>query len=231
MYGGPESAAMLSSPEMFNALDAGSTGSAAEYIQPTLNHALRVWWAFYWRTSIISGVLSIAAGYGLRQLYENTALPAVWIAWAGRISPYAFFYFIAIFVIRGLLQKRFKQFRIALCDQAITDGSKLVEPTFPRALRVWWMYSWRAAIYGLVALVIVSYPMGLTLGLFAPSPAVMGLFGLVLGIVIAAGVGLFVIYSNILDEDIGDFHVTLLPHERASSEAPQPSPAVVVPRG
>jgi hypothetical protein len=44
-----------------------------------------------------------------------------------------------------------------------------------------------------------------------------------LGLVIAAAVGLFVIYSNLLDEDIGDFHVGLVPR---SVGAPVPQPVI-----
>src|SRR5205085_7952408 len=97
---------MLSAPEMFNAPQTNS-GLQPGYIQPTLNHALRVWWAFYWRTSVISGILAVAVVYGLRQLYENTALSGFWIGWGMRASPYVLFYFVAIFVMRGLVHKRF----------------------------------------------------------------------------------------------------------------------------
>lgn len=57
--------------------------------------------------------------------------------------------------------------------------------------------------------------MGLSLGLFAPSPIVTAVFATALGFVISAGVGLYVIYSSILDEDIADFHVCLWPCEVA----------------
>ena len=170
-----------------------------------------MWWAFYWRTSLISWILTIPTAYGLRQVYENTSTSAALIGWAQPILPYASFYLPAIFVIRLVLHKNFRHFRIALSAQTGVPASQPLEPTFARAIRVWWIYSWRTVVYGIVAFVIVSYPMGLTLGLFAPGPVVMGLFATGLGIAVAAGVGLFVIYSNILDEDIGDFHVSLLP--------------------
>jgi hypothetical protein len=41
-------------------------------------------------------------------------------------------------------------------------------------------------------------------------PTLSRFFALIVQYVIAAAVGLFVIYSNILDEEIGDFRVTLL---------------------
>jgi hypothetical protein len=79
-------------------------------------------------------------------------------------------------------------------------------------------------VYSLVAYVVVSYPMGLTLGLFNPGPAVMALFATGLAFVIGAGVGLFVLYSNVLDEDIADFRVRLLLREVGAI-----APADVVP--
>src|SRR5216683_4395269 len=210
---------MLSSPEMFNASLAGSSAPAADYIQPTFNHGLRVWWAFYWRASLISGFLTVAVGYGLRQLYENTATSAALISWAQRIVPYALFYFVAIFVVRAILHKSFRHFCIALSAQGLAPGAQILEPTFARTMRVWWTYSWRTSVYGIVAWVIISYPMGLSVGLFAPRPLVMALLATGLSIAIAAGVGLFVFYSNVLDEDIGDFHVSLLPRAREQESA------------
>ena len=209
---------MLSSPGMFDApQDATSSALAGDYVQPTLNHALRVWWAFYWRTSLIAGVLSFLISICIRLLYENTAVSAALIGWTEKISPYALFYFIAIFVFRSILHKKFRHFRLALAAQSSPDAAQALQPTVNRALLVWWAYSWRTVIFSAIAGVVVSYPMGLTLGLFAPSPLVLQLFSTGLGMAVGAAVGLYVIYSNILDEDIGDFHVSLLPIEKVAA--------------
>jgi hypothetical protein len=219
---------MLSSPEMFNAPQAQSQSTvtaSAEYIQPTLNHGLRVWWAFYWRTSVISGVLSFAAAYGVHQLYENTTTSAILIQWTQRLIPYVFSYAVAFFVMRSILHKDFRHFRVALSSQSQAPGAQSLEPTFRRTLRVWWAYSWRTAIFGIVALVIVSFPMGLMLGLFAPPPVILSLFSTILGLVVGGGVGLFVLYSNVLDEELGDFRVVLLHRART----PEPSAVGAVP--
>ena len=45
------------------------------YVQPNLNHGLRIWWAFYWPTTLAATLLTIAANLGLRQIYENTNAP------------------------------------------------------------------------------------------------------------------------------------------------------------
>jgi hypothetical protein len=203
---------------------AGPASPADEYIQPNLGHALRVWWAFYWRASLISGVLAFGAAYGLRMLYENTAVRALWIGWAMKLAPYALFYGVAIFVIRSVLHKSFRHFRIALSPMGTPGTQTVLEPTLNSAVRVWWVYSWRVVIFSFVALVIVSYPMGIVLGLFAPDPMVMGLFTTGLGFFVSAGVGLYVIYSNILDEDIADFHVCLLPREAVAIAPPEGVP-------
>ena len=31
------------------------------YIQPTLGHGLRIWWAFYWRNTLLSLIVMLAA--------------------------------------------------------------------------------------------------------------------------------------------------------------------------
>ena len=55
------------------------------------------------------------------------------------------------------------------------------------------------------------------------SPALGQIFSQLMGLVIAGTVRLFVIYSNLLDEDIADFHVGLVPR---SVGEPVPQPAI-----
>jgi hypothetical protein len=66
----------------------------------------------------------------------------------------------------------------------------------------------------------VIYPTGIFVGLFRPSPAFSYVFFGLLGFVVGGSVALFVIYSNILEEDIGDFRVSLLPREVGNRSAP-----------
>jgi hypothetical protein len=126
--------------------------------------------------------------------------------------------------MRFVLHKRFSSFRVALWseDGQLSETDEM--PSWSRVIRVWWAYSWRALIYSAVGGVVVGYPMGLMVGIVSPSPVVMKLFGTVLGIVVGAGVGLYVIYSSILDENIADFRVGLL-----SLEAPEPTMTEALP--
>jgi len=70
--------------------------------------------------------------------------------------------------------------------------------------------------------------MGMFVELFKPSPFLASLIFLLIGFVIGGALSLFVIYSNVLDEDIGDFRVVLLPRENAvpahQSLASDPAP-------
>jgi hypothetical protein len=80
-----------------------------------------------------------------------------------------------------------------------------------RAFRIWWTFTWRGVVYTVVLIFITNIPVGFIVGaVTAISPAGGQVFGLLVGIGMAAAVGLFVIYSNLLDEDIGDFHVGLV---------------------
>ena len=42
------------------------------YVQPTLGHGLRIWWAFFWPTNLISMFLVIVVNFWLRYLYQNS---------------------------------------------------------------------------------------------------------------------------------------------------------------
>ena len=103
----------------------------------------------------------------------------------------------------------------ALSNQR-TGWCCILPPTFRRTARVWWTFCWRAVIYRIIAAVAVSFPLGWTMGFLAailPGRATSALITLAVQITLDAVVGMFVIYSNILDEDISDFRVALLPRE------------------
>jgi hypothetical protein len=181
------------------------------YIQPTLDHALRIWWAFYWPTQLAAFFTMLPLNYAVKRVYGNSALPTEWLTWFLRIEPYLVTYTIALFVMRYILGKRFRHFRIALLPSAARGGQELLEATFERTLRVWWTYLWRNLALSLLGIVFVIYPAGMFVGLFNPAPVVAGLFFGLLGLVLNAALSLFVIYSSILDEQFDDFRVSLLP--------------------
>jgi hypothetical protein len=66
-------------------------------------------------------------------------------------------------------------------------------------------------MYRFLLLFITTMPMGVVLGLFIGSPVAHALVQFLVGITIDVAAGHFIIYSNILDEDFGDFRVSLLP--------------------
>jgi hypothetical protein len=195
-----------------------------DYIQPTLGYALRIWWALYWRTTAISLVLIGLTTLALRAMYQAALLSPSIVIWASKLSPYILTYAAVIPVMRFVLHKRFSSFRIALWSHDGQISAPDEKPSWDRTIRIWWTYSWRTLIYSLVGTVVVGYPMGMMLGIVAPSPAVMKAFGMALGFVVGAAMGLFVIYSRILDENIGDFRVALL-----ATEATEPTANEAVP--
>src|SRR5277367_40056 len=123
------------------------------YIQPNFNYALRVWWAFYWPTNLASFILAWLLQIGTLHLYENTAIPAKFVLYSLQAGPYVITYTIAIFVMRYVLGKTFRNFRIALVS---TDPSspQPLPVTFSRSIRVWWTYS--------IAIFVMRYVLGKT---------------------------------------------------------------------
>lgn len=201
-------------PSMFDAASATSREPpGTNYIQPNLGHALRIWWAFYWPNTLISSTLGFGLGYLLRLAYENTNVPGRLIRLPARFGDLVLTYAVAIFVIQYILGKRFRDFRIGLLSRNGGTGAQLLQATFRRTLRVWWTFSWRTVVYYLIAWVVVILPLGWFLGVFRPSPTFAAIFLAAIGFVVGGAVALFAIYSNILDEDIGDFRVCLLRHE------------------
>ena len=183
------------------------------YIQPNLGHGLRIWWAYYWPTTAISLILGYLMGMAVRALWENFIVSARALVPVTRFGPYVINYVVALFIMRYVLGKTFRHFRLGLVPSGTVGPAETLKPTFVRTLRVWWTFTWRTVLYTVLSIVFVTYPMGMFVGLFKPSPLVANLVFLLLGFVTGAALSLFVIYSNILDEDIGDFRVVLLPRE------------------
>ncbi|MBI3662937.1 MAG: hypothetical protein HY234_07820 [Acidobacteria bacterium] len=199
----------------------------SDYIQPNLGHGLRIWWAFYWPTSLIAAVLTFAVNVGLRRLYENSDLPGRVVRPILQFDGYFFTYVVALFIMFYILRKNFRHFRIGLLSHRGGEGAQLLKPTLRRALRVWWTYSWRTLVYFLIAWIVVLYPLGWFVGIFKPRPAIVAVSSTFVGLIVGGAVGLYAIYSNILDEDIADFRVCLLSRQAASA-APASSTATPV---
>jgi hypothetical protein len=220
---------MSNLPTLFESpAGAHSAPGLEDYLQPNLGHGLRIWWAYYWPTTLITLVLSLLLGLVVTALWENFIVSAKPLVPVTRYGPYIINYVVALFIVRYILGKTFRHFRLGLISNDSASPAQTLKPTFIRTLRVWWIFTWRTVLYTALCIVFVNYPMGMFVGLFKPSPLFARLFFLLLGFITGAALSLFVIYSNILDENIGDFRVVLLPrqnvvpaqHPLASDPAP-----------
>jgi hypothetical protein len=216
---------MFRAPSMF--VTAPSSVSAAppsDYITPTLNHGLRIWWAYYWPTMIVANILVYCTAYWLRIFYQNSVLSATAVIWTARLQPYVITALLGILAIYYVLHRNFLHFRIELRPRTAADAADKLPVTMARSMRVWWRFTWRTLAYLAVSFVIVMMPVSWFVGLFAPGPVFSSLFGLLLGLIVNGAISLFVIYANVLDEDFGDFTVRLVPREPAPA-IPSATPA------
>jgi hypothetical protein len=171
------------------------------YIQPNLGHGLRIWWALFWRTTLASSI----SYTGPIQAF-HLVLPAYWSYSVNYVVTLAMMYFI--------IRKRFRGFQIRLVSKS--DRTQVLQPTFKRTFRIWWTFTWRTLMYRIVLSFAMSVPMGFLSGAVAVIyPPLGAAFGFFAGLAIEAGVGLFTIYSSILDEEIADFCVTLVSNSTA----------------
>lgn len=207
---------MLNPPSMLEPpTGTSSVPGLNDYIQPNLGHALRIWWAYYWPTTLITFVSAYLLGLAIRALYESFVASANLLLPISRYGGYVINYIAAFFVMRYVLGKTFRHFKLGLISNANGSPAQILKPTFTRTLRVWWIFTWRTVLYGILGLAFVLYPMQWFVGIFRPSPLFASLFFFLLGTAVGGALSLFVIYSNILEEDIGDFRVALLPRQIA----------------
>jgi hypothetical protein len=212
---------MLSKPGL---LDSASLESASpsqgDYIQPNLGHGLRIWWAYYWPTSLISFFIIVVLTVLLRKAWENDVLSTQAVLWANRILPYVVISAVSVLGIWRILGKKFRSFSITLLPRAPGSGGDPLSRSFQRTLRVWWEFIWRNVVYSVILRIAGSIALSMTIGILAALGGPMrAIVPFVSQVLIDAAVGLFVIYSGILDEEFGDFRVTLVPREAVPGDA------------
>jgi hypothetical protein len=213
---------MPSEPPLINVVSEPSRSSPLEnYVQPTLGHGLRIWWAYYWPTSLVSLFIIVFLTFLLRKAWENVLISAHVVLWSSRILPYVVVYGFSVFTIRYVLRKSFRSFRVALLPRDRLSGTEAMSRSFALTLRVWWAFCWRTVVYSLIVRFAGSVALGFTIGILSSmSRAAATLVPIIAQVVIDGAVGLFVIYSAILDEEFGDFRVALLPREPAVGVVP-----------
>jgi hypothetical protein len=214
-------------PSMFdnpNSEPRAPESNTAGYIQPNLDHGLRIWWAFFWPTSIVSGILVILANAWIHYSYEHSYIPGSLLRYVRLAAPYAISYSVAFLVIYYVLRKNFRHFRIGLLSNFGGQGAEALAPNFRRTALIWFSYSWRTFVIRLIVGFAAAIPLGMLAGIFSRLPVVQVFTNLLVAVVVDGAAGLFVIYNSILDEDIGDFRVALLPRR-----VPVPSKAIVLP--
>jgi hypothetical protein len=76
--------------------------------------------------------------------------------------------------------------------------------------------------------VVTAIPRAVLVGLFGWNRGLESLMETLWSVVLGGASGLFVIYSNILDENFGDFRVCLLPRQAANDATSTPAATPVV---
>lgn len=219
-----ESSPIPMPPSMFESSRPSTSVPAAlsNYIQPNFGHGLRIWWAFFWPTSLIAVTLTSALNFIVKLAYENSHVSASVAGPIIKYDNYAISYVVALFVMDYILDKKFRHFRVALLTNQGGEGAQQLDSTLSRAVRVWWTYSWRTFAYRLIATFVATIPISVMIGLFDRAPSLQAAIRFLFLVALDGAAGLFVIYSNIIDEDFGDFRVCLLPLQSASSAAVRP---------
>ena len=214
-------------PSLFDnsqARPAAPESHGAAYIQPNLNHGLRIWWAFFWPVLTGSAILISLGNAWIYYSYEHSYLSGTLLRYFRIGLPYISSYTVAFFVMYYILRKNFRHFRIGLLSNFGREDAVPLAPTFRRTALVWFNYSWRTFVIRLIVGFAAAIPLGVLASLFTRVPVVQQLAQLLIATAVDGAAGLFVIYNNILDEDMGDFRVALLPRK-----APEPGERVVLP--
>ena len=203
---------LISDPS--SGMPSAAAAPAVDYIQPNLNHGLRIWWAFYWRNTLLQVLLAYMLGLWVKALDDRDLLTPGVRGPILKLGPFVLGYLSAIFVIRYVIRKRFRRFRIGLLSIQGEGLQQELLPTWSRTIRIWWTFMWRSAVALFIVSFLTSIPTGIVVGLVATwSPALGPILQAMVTTVWAGAASMYVIYASILDEDFSDFRVSLLPRE------------------
>ena len=200
---------------------ASARGPASDAAIPTLRQGLIIWWAFFWRNTVTSAIIYEALDVAIRPLLTGGGLPYGPFLFFLSFGPLAINFTVAILELHFILEKEFKTFRVALISSDPATAGQVVPATFSRTIQVWWAYAWRTFLYSVAVIALTSIPVALFLSAIGTMfPRLDEVFRYLTGVAIQGAVGLYVIYSNILDENIGDFRVSLLPKDASEHSLP-----------
>jgi hypothetical protein len=153
------------------------------------------------------------AGLTVNALYDRGGVSGNGQAPLLQISSLVFEYASAFFVMRYVVGKKFQRFRIKLIPVNSGEDAEALPPTMKRTLPIWWTFAWRTFVYALVFNFVANIPVAFLTGAVSIIyPPAAPIFAQVIRLAIGGAVALFVIYSNILDEDFRSFRVVLAPN-------------------
>jgi|SRR5882762_2504747 len=86
-------------------------------IEPTWSHALRVWWSWQWRTIVFGLILSVITmpiGMVVGIVFGVSGVGHL----IAQLMGFLTFAFVGIFVMKDILDKEYKTFRVAILPRA-----------------------------------------------------------------------------------------------------------------
>ena len=139
-----------------------ATNEVAQKSELTWQRALSVWWLLYWRGVIGGVIIAVVIGFGIGLIGSLAGVNEEAVKFTSTVvgTPLGFVW--VIVVMQMALRKRYRDFRLALIPRDPHNfKAQELEPTLSRAIRVWWLVSWRFLV-GYVAIeAIVVWPISL----------------------------------------------------------------------
>lgn len=189
-------------------------------LEPTWQRAISVWWLTFWRGIIGGAIIDFGVGFiigGIGWL-AGMSDEAVNFAYAILGWPVGFVWLAVVWQMA--LRKHYRDFRLALIpyDPHRFKAQEL-EPTWRRAISVWWLVLWRALVGGVVIF-------GLTMCIFyiihwfigSPSyetiPPLVRFLGSFMIVFCWVFVWLIAVMQMALRKHYRDFRIAVVPLER-----------------
>ncbi len=94
--------------------DAEVRQTIADFVAPELRHALKFWWAWFWRNYLIAFGLTLVVVFPLAIVVGVLGLPLSVAETLGRIVGFGASFIASVWVLKWVFRKDFKTFRVRL---------------------------------------------------------------------------------------------------------------------
>ena len=175
----------------------------------TNKRVLEIWWSLAWRGVVFGygAVFIVAFIFAFIAILLGIDTSTIHTLSSG--IGYILGIFMALWILRNVLKKKFSSFRIILDNtMQSSDLSDSTEITYKQVLEIWWSLVWRNILFGFGAVFILAFIITLIGALIGMDKPTISILTTVIGLITGIFIALWVL-KNVLKKKFSSFQIIL----------------------